>query len=48
MRFLLTLLVCAAVYGVLQWLLGENVMFWLSLAWLLGLLGFTVAGRLRR
>lgn len=48
MRFIITLLLVAVLYSVLQHLLGEEVMFWLSLAWLTGLVGFAVVGRMRK
>lgn len=48
MRFIATMLLVAVVYGTLQHLFGEEVMFWLSLSWLTFLVGFAIVGRLRK
>lgn len=45
MRFVLTMLIAAVIFGLGQHFLGEEVMFWLSLAWLTGLVGFAIVGR---
>lgn len=48
MRFVITMLIAAVLFGLGQHFLGSALMFWLSLSWLTFLVGVGIVARRRK